>query len=461
MKNMKIKVIGLIALILVNNGVEALFQGWKNIPTGGVRLSPEELKKFLAQQKQEKIPKLQTSDNKIIELSANQWIKLFSESVVLQNLVADLGSLVGQTIPVLLTAQELNFFLKNLFETKEQYDFDQIASLVKGANYFDMKDSFEKYLKIFAPIIEQQFTSIKSLEGFEKLYKELVAIIAPDVIKRVAMNLIKPSLMQYLSHPRTLSGHAGKIYSIAWSPDGTKLASGSTDDTINIWNMQNYTFEQDIEGHTGTVTALAWSPDGTKLTSGSKDDTIKIWDGQNYALITTLQDHTKPVNSIAWNSSGTKFISGSGDHTIKVWDGQLYKIIKTIRGHENAVFSVAWSPDGTKFASSSLDNTIKIWNGQTYALIATLQGGDTIYSVAWSPDGPKLASGSRTGIKIWDFWFLNKKILEQKLSVRDVLLLAFITNYVAKLPKWQQIKINILGDPFLLELQRIQKLVEE
>jgi hypothetical protein len=117
----------------------------ENIPTG-VRLSPQELEKFIAQKRS----KLQTNEGIVVELTADQWKKLFSESSTLQNLAADLGSLTGQVIPILLTEQELNLFLESLTKRKEHYDINQIASLFKAAHYFDMQNMLENYTQIFA-----------------------------------------------------------------------------------------------------------------------------------------------------------------------------------------------------------------------------------------------------------------------------------------------------------------------
>ena len=100
---------------------------------------------------------------------------------------------------------------------------------------------------------------------------------------------------------------------------------------------------------------------GTKIISGSKDNTIKIWDANTEECLKTLAGHSDYVASVAYSPDGTKIISGSEDNTIKIWDANTGECLKTLEGHSFPVRSVAYSPDGTKIISGSLDYTIKIW----------------------------------------------------------------------------------------------------
>ena len=121
-----------------------------------------------------------------------------------------------------------------------------------------------------------------------------------------------------------------------------------------------------LKGHSEGVKSVAYSPDGTKIVSGSMVGTIKIWDANTGECLKTLEGHKHVVESVAYSPDGTKFVSGSFDKTIKIWDANTGECLKTLEGHsDNPIMSVAYSPDGTKIISGSLDQTIKIWDANT------------------------------------------------------------------------------------------------
>ena len=223
----------------------------------------------------------------------------------------------------------------------------------------------------------------------------------------------------------TLSGHGRHVFSIAFNGDGSKLASGSVDETVKIWDatvMADSTNSITLSGHTDFVRAVAFSPDDTKLASGVYDNTIKIWDANATANtstpIVTLSAHNHWVTSVAFHPNDSKLASSSYDDTIMIWDVSKLDdntptapLILSLSGHSNNVSSVAFSPDGSRLASGSHDNTVKIWDASklndqnpTAPLIVTLSGHtEDVESVAFSPDSSKLASGSDDNtIRIWN-----------------------------------------------------------
>ncbi|BAZ20277.1 protein kinase [Kalymmatonema gypsitolerans NIES-4073] len=199
---------------------------------------------------------------------------------------------------------------------------------------------------------------------------------------------------------RTLTGHSDWIYSVAISPDGKTLASGSYDKTIKLWNLATAEQIRTLTGHSDRVVSVAISPDGKTLASGSSDNTMKLWNLATGEEIRTLSG----VFRVAISPDGKTLASGSGDNTIKLWNLATGEQIRTLTGHSDSIYSVAISPDGKTLASGSLDKTIKLWDLATGEQIRTLTGHSyLVYSVAISPDGKTLASGSGDNtIKLWN-----------------------------------------------------------
>ena len=199
-----------------------------------------------------------------------------------------------------------------------------------------------------------------------------------------------------------LTGHTDSVNSVAFSLDGRTLASGSWDGTIRLWNPHTGGHKRTLTGHTRGVTAIAFSPDRQTLASGSADQTIRLWNATTWQLERTLTGHTKGVDSVAFSPDGATLASGSRDRTIRLWNPHTGQHTKTLTGHTNDVLRMVFSPDGATLASGGLDKTIRLWNPHTGQHKTTLAGQTGwVNPVAFSPDGATLAIGNR-GISLWD-----------------------------------------------------------
>ena len=156
--------------------------------------------------------------------------------------------------------------------------------------------------------------------------------------------------------------------SITYSPDSSLYAWRTLEiiddldvEIIEIIDRNTNETLKTLYGHSFFVYSLSFSPDGSRIVSGSWDKTIKIWDVNTGNCLKTLEGHSDYVWSVAFSPDGTKIISGSGDKTIKIWDANTGACIKTLKGHSDIVKAVAFSPDGKNIISGSDDKTIKIW----------------------------------------------------------------------------------------------------
>jgi WD40 repeat protein len=214
---------------------------------------------------------------------------------------------------------------------------------------------------------------------------------------------------------RTLEGHTDEVYGCAYSPDGTRVVSGSGDKTLKIWEAETGREIRTLEGHTDEVNGCAYSPDGARIVSGSSDCIFKIWDAEAGQEIHTIEGHaggawdfpnraTYPVTACAYSPDGARVVSAGSDRTLKIWDVETGRDILSLEGHTKEVNGCAYSPDGARVVSAGSDSTLKIWDAETGRDVLTLEGHTKgVNGCAYSPDGARVVSASDDNtIKIWD-----------------------------------------------------------
>jgi WD40 repeat protein len=174
----------------------------------------------------------------------------------------------------------------------------------------------------------------------------------------------------------TLADHRGPIWSVAFSPDGKTLAAASGKvpavaqaadagqfGEIKLGDLSRRVPKPRVSlgGHGCGIAAVAFSPDGMTLASGGFDRSVKLWNvatGQEWAA---LAEHEGWVAAVAFSPDGKTLATGSHDHSVKLWDAVTGYELTTLRGHTGNVYSVAFSPDGAMLASGSLDGSVRIW----------------------------------------------------------------------------------------------------
>jgi len=201
------------------------------------------------------------------------------------------------------------------------------------------------------------------------------------------------------------TGHQQLVRTVAWSPDGTMLASGSDDTNLLVWDIDG-TVHQMI-AHPASVLAAAWSPDSQRLVTGSNNQVLFVNARTGMQLGRSIHRHTAAVTSLAWTGKNQQLqvVSGGADKHAIVWDTTTYHSQTIFTRHTTPIESVSWSADGQTVASSSQGGAVRVWNAASgqevhaYYLDAPVR----MRALAYVPVGTTLAVGGEDGIvRLWN-----------------------------------------------------------
>ena len=304
-------------------------------------------------------------------------------------------------------------------------------------------------------ILDKQFTPRPQRRSHRRLYIILgiVVILVACLFLFTNVGNDAAFIGHFVTPPQhfTYSGHSDYISGVAWSPNGTRIASSSGDHTARVWDASNGGHVLTYRGHATDVLTLAWSPNGHYIANGGLDNTVQVWNPTSGATLYTYRGQSGAIFDLAWSHDSKRIASVSSDGTIQMWDaltGQhvvTYTGPSSLRGGTAASNAVAWSPDGQSLAIGGTgpailistatakplsyygpnggeshavafspngtylavgrdDTTIEVWNVATHTNVYTYNGhtGD-IFTLAWSPDGTRIASGGADAtVQVWD-----------------------------------------------------------
>ncbi|WP_437730199.1 nSTAND1 domain-containing NTPase [Sorangium sp. So ce1335] len=196
--------------------------------------------------------------------------------------------------------------------------------------------------------------------------------------------------------PLVLRGHTDQVNAAAFLPGGERIVTASSDRTARVWSARGTGEPLVLRGHEDWVHEAAPSPDGERIVTASSDRTARVWraDGTGEPLV--LRGHTDQVYAAAFSPDGKRVVTGSQDRTARVWNADGTGEPLVLRGHDDRVYAVAFSPDGKRIVTASWDRTARVWNADGTGEPLVLHGHtDRIYGVAFSPDGQRIATASQ------------------------------------------------------------------
>jgi WD40 repeat protein len=202
---------------------------------------------------------------------------------------------------------------------------------------------------------------------------------------------------------RTLGAHSDPVCTVAFNADGTRVLSWASDGTLKVWNVEAAPIEVP-DAHAGFVKGVAFTPDNRAVTASS-DKTVKIWDLATGRVTRTLTGHADKIASLALSADGRRAFTGADDGVVKAWDIDTGEPLFEIPGHEGIVGAVAASPDGRLLASSA--GRLHLHDAHTGERLAVFEeAGSFDRGLVFTPDGTRLLAGASAGldyhIAIWD-----------------------------------------------------------
>ncbi|MBV7326916.1 WD40 repeat domain-containing protein [Chloroflexi bacterium TSY] len=262
-------------------------------------------------------------------------------------------------------------------------------------------------------LASQSLTSIETNRSIELSLLLAIESAGASIKAEKSIPQVYQALHQaIIAGPTKFFRHESGVESVVFSPDGSRLATASSDNTARIWDSESGE-QLALLQHESGVEFVVFSPDGSRLATASRDNTARIWDSESGEQLALLQ-HQDIVWSVDFSPDGSRLATASRDNTARIWDSKSGEQLARLQ-HEGSVLSVVFSSDGSRLATKSDDNTARIWDSESGEQLALLQHEDSVRSVVFSSDGSRLATRSdENTARLWgNLWWqsLNELVL--------------------------------------------------
>lgn len=221
-----------------------------------------------------------------------------------------------------------------------------------------------------------------------------------------------------------LTGHEKVVNAVAVGPDGRSVVSVSSDRTVRLWDLARGSQTAVLEGHRDAVVALDLSPDGSTAITGGYDGRVRVWDLEARTCRQEWSSSLKRITAVVYSPDGAQFAESGQGPRVHVRDSADGKLVAQLDTSASGVVGLAVAPDGSMLATAGYDGTVRLWDCESWEPVRDLPVGERANAVSFSRSGQLLAAASKGRVTVWSST-REEPVAEVDLPISGVYGLAF------------------------------------